>query len=75
MRNEIVVQKMAGYVAKVLNYCQRCTYDSFVADTKLVEICVFNFSLMKLHVVLFCSARILDSPVSFIILTTYSLLT
>lgn len=44
MRNEIVVQKMAGYVAKVLDYCRGYTYDSFAADIKLVEACVFNLS-------------------------------
>ncbi len=44
MRNEIVVQKMAGYVAKVLDYCRDYTYDRFAADSKLVEACVFNLS-------------------------------
>lgn len=44
MRNEIVVQKMAGYVRKVLNYCKDYDYVSFSADSKLVEACVFNLS-------------------------------
>lgn len=44
MRNEIVVQKMAAYVAKVIDYCKGYTYESFAADTKLVEACVFNLS-------------------------------
>ena len=44
MRNEVIVRKMAGYVSKVLGYCEGCTYDSFVADSKLVEACVFNLS-------------------------------
>ena len=37
MRNEIIVQKMAGYAAKVIDYCKGYTYESFAADTKLVE--------------------------------------
>ena len=44
MRNEIVVQKMAGYVAKVLDYCRGYDYAAFSADSKLVEACVFNLS-------------------------------
>lgn len=44
MRNEIVVQKMAAYVAKVIDYCKGYTYESFAADTKLVEACVFSLS-------------------------------
>ena len=44
MRNEIVLQKMEGYVAKVLNYCMGYTYETFSADSKLVEACVFNLS-------------------------------
>ena len=44
MRNEIIVQKMAGYAAKVIHYCKGYTYESFAADTKLVEACVFNLS-------------------------------
>ena len=44
MRNEVIVRKMAGYVSKVLGYCKGCNYDSFVADSKLVEACVFNLS-------------------------------
>ena len=44
MRNEIVVQKMAGYVRKVLDYCRGYDYAAFSADSKLVEACVFNLS-------------------------------
>ena len=44
MRNEIVVQKMAGYVRKVLDYCRGYDYATFSADSKLVEACVFNLS-------------------------------
>ena len=44
MRNEIIVQKMHMYSVKLLDYCSGYTYDTFVADTKLVEACVFNLS-------------------------------
>lgn len=44
MRNEIVVQKMADYVRKVLDYCHGYDYATFSADSKLVEACVFNLS-------------------------------
>lgn len=44
MRNEVVLQKMHGYAAKLMDYCSGYDYDSFVADTKLVEACVFNLS-------------------------------
>ena len=44
MRNEVIVRKMAGYVSKVLGYCEGYDYDGFVADSKLVEACVFNLS-------------------------------
>ena len=37
MRNEIIVQKMAAYVRKVLGYCQGYDYAAFSADSKLVE--------------------------------------
>lgn len=35
---------MLTHVIKLINYCTGCTYDSFSADTKLVEACVFNLS-------------------------------
>jgi len=46
MRNEIIVQKLVGYIDKILEYCPGQDYDSFSADTKLVEACVFNLSQM-----------------------------
>ena len=46
MRNEIIVSKLLGYAEKIINYCDGYTYDSFVADTKLAEACVFNLSQM-----------------------------
>lgn len=44
MKNELISQKMLHYAAKVAAYCQGCTYDSFIEDSKLVEACVFNLS-------------------------------
>ena len=44
MRNEVIVRKMTVYVSKVLGYCEGRTYDGFIADSKLVEACVFNLS-------------------------------
>lgn len=44
MRNEIIVQKMLGYTGKLLDYCSGYTYETFIADIKLVEACVFNLS-------------------------------
>lgn len=44
MRNEIIVQKMLGYSMKLMDYCSGYTYDTFTADIKLVEACVFNLS-------------------------------
>lgn len=38
------MQKMAGYVRKVLDYCRGYDYAAFSADSKLVEACVFNLS-------------------------------
>lgn len=44
MKSEIVLAKMKGYVTKLMDYCAGYTYESFIADTKLVEACVFNLS-------------------------------
>ena len=44
MRNEIILQKMHRYAIKLIDYCEGCTYESFIADMKLVEACVFNLS-------------------------------
>lgn len=46
MRNERILQKLAAYVDKILGYCEGCDYEAFMADTKLVEACVFNLSQM-----------------------------
>lgn len=44
MRNETIVQKMHRYTSKLMSYCAGYTYESFIADIKLVEACVFNLS-------------------------------
>lgn len=46
MRNELILQKLLGYCRKLESYCSGYTYESFVADTKPVEACVFNLSQM-----------------------------
>lgn len=46
MRNEIIVSKLRGYAEKILSYCQDASFESFSADSKLVEACVFNLSQM-----------------------------
>ncbi len=35
---------MLGYSTKLVDYCSGYTYETFTADTKLVEACVFNLS-------------------------------
>ena len=44
MRNEIILQKMHQYSEKLIAYCKSYTYDTFIADMKTVEACVFNLS-------------------------------
>lgn len=44
MRTDIVLRKMLAYTTKVVNYCDKYTYDRFVADSVMVEACVFNLS-------------------------------
>lgn len=46
MRNEIIINKLLAYTEKIIHYCEGYDYDSFVADSKLVEACVFNLSQM-----------------------------
>ena len=46
MRNEVIVEKLYNYCGKLMGYCQGCTYETFSADIKLVEACVFNLSQM-----------------------------
>ena len=35
---------MLGYTGKLMDYCSGYTYETFIADMKLVEACVFNLS-------------------------------
>jgi len=44
MRNEVILHKMLGYSIKLMDYCDGCTYETFAADMKLVEACVFNLN-------------------------------
>lgn len=46
MRNEAIVAKLIAYTDKVLAYCEGYNYDSFSADKRSVEACVFNISQM-----------------------------
>lgn len=46
MRNKIIVEKLIAYTDKILAYCDGMDYESFSADAKLVEACVFNLSQM-----------------------------
>lgn len=56
MRNEIIAQKMYRYTVKLMEYCEGYTYDSFIADMKTVEACVFNLSQLGEL------CRIVDAP-------------
>lgn len=46
MRNSVIVEKLIAYTDKILAYCEGSDYESFTADSKLVEACVFNLSQM-----------------------------
>ncbi len=47
MRNEIILHKMLKYSTKLMDYCAgNCTYETFAADTKLMEACAFNLRLV-----------------------------
>lgn len=46
MRNSIILKKLHAYTLKLIDYCAGCSYESFSADSKLVEACVFNLSQM-----------------------------
>lgn len=46
MRNEIIIQKMLVYSEKLIAYCNGYSYETFQADTKLVEACMFNLGQM-----------------------------
>lgn len=44
MRTDIILRKMLAYTTKVVDYCSQYTYDLFIADSVMVEACVFNLS-------------------------------
>ena len=44
MRNNIIVQKMIGYIDKILSYTGGFDYLSFSENTITVDACVFNLS-------------------------------
>lgn len=46
MRNRLIVKKLVAYVDRVLGYSAGMDYESFVADTRTVDACVFNISQM-----------------------------
>jgi len=43
---EIIFRKLLGYINKTLDYCNGKTFEEFIADSMLVEACVFNLSQM-----------------------------
>ena len=60
MRNSVIIQKLYQYTLKLMDYCDGYTYDSFTADIKLVEACVFNLSQMGA-----CGGGVLHVPAKF----------
>ena len=45
MKDEIVIKKIIGYASKALGYCEGISdRKDFVANTLVVEACVFNLS-------------------------------
>lgn len=44
MRNDIIVEKMLGYIEKILRYTESMDYEVFVKSEILTEACVFNLS-------------------------------
>jgi uncharacterized protein with HEPN domain len=41
MRNKMILRKMQTYTMKLLKYCEGYTYETFQADSKLVDaVCV-----------------------------------
>ena len=41
MRNNIITNKMLGYIDKILAYCNGCDYAAFSENMILTEACVF----------------------------------
>lgn len=44
MNNDVVLRKIIAYGERILRYCEGATYESFSANSMLVEACVFNLS-------------------------------
>lgn len=42
MKDKSIIAKMYQYTIKLIDYSSGYTYECFIADTKLVEDCVFN---------------------------------
>ena len=43
---KLIFQKLLGYIAKTLRYCEGKTFEEFTADSMLAEACIFNLSQM-----------------------------
>lgn len=44
MKNNVIVQKMLGYIEKVLKYTENMDYNNFIKQEVVLEACVFNLS-------------------------------
>ncbi len=49
MRNHEIVKKLIFYCEKIMKYCEEASnpsYEQFINDEKLIELCAFNLSQM-----------------------------
>lgn len=46
MKNDVIINKMLGYIEKILRYRANMSYDEFMGNEIIVEACVFNLSQM-----------------------------
>lgn len=44
MKNEIAVNKLIGYIEKILCYTKDMQYNQFIQSDLVIEACVFNLS-------------------------------
>jgi len=44
MRNNIIIEKLLGYIDKIQKYCNGLDYEKFTSNDIVVEACVFNLS-------------------------------
>lgn len=44
MKSEIIIQKIVGYVEKILTYTKGMEYKDFICKDLVIEACVFNLS-------------------------------